>query len=458
MYSEDSKKYDYRFLAFIPLILFLAIYLGGGLLFTVIGIEKPFGQIPREAALIFALTTAILMGKGTLDFKMDVFAKSAGESGNLLMCAIFLSAGAFAGVAKAMGGVDATVHLGLSLIPIKFIFVGVFIISAFIATAMGTSMGTIAAIGPIALGLSEKANISSSIAIAAVLCGAIFGDNLSIISDTTIAATRGAGCKMNEKFKMNLLIALPAAVLTMVVYSVIGVSGTLDQKFSYDLIKIIPYIIVIVAAVLGFNVIIILLSGIFISGIIGFFTGSLTFISFTQAIQNGMSGMFSLVIIALLLRGITGLVKNMGGLDWLISKLTSNIKSRKGAEYGIAALISLIDAALANNTISILLAAPLTRNIAKEYNIAPKRIASLLDIFSCIVQGIIPHGGQMLLCIAIVGGTVSPISIIGYSYYLLFLVLASIITIQFGLLRTKDEKNGIKLYSDSGEVIEVKKV
>lgn len=454
MKKETIQNKSYGPLAFLPLILFLTVYLGSGIFFTTRGVENPFKLIPREAALIFALSLALIMAQGKLDNKMDIFAKSAGESGNLLMCTIFLTAGAFAGVAKAMGGVDATVNLGLTFIPLQFIFSGVFIISSFIATAMGTSMGTIAAIGPIAMGLSEKAGISPTIAISAVLCGAMFGDNLSIISDTTIAATRGAGCKMNEKFKMNLLIAIPAAILAIVLYSLVGTSGILDKSFNFELIKIVPYMVVIIAAVLGFNVILILLCGIAVAGAIGFITGSMNFITFCQAIGSGMSGMFSLVIIALLLRGMTGLVKYMGGLDWLINKLTMNIKSRKGAEYGTASLVALVNAAIANNTIAILLSAPLVRNIAKEYNIAPKRVASLLDIFSCIVQGIIPHGGQMLLCVALVGGSVSPLAIIGNSYYLFFLAIAAAITIQFGLIKTKEEKEGKKLYTETGEVIE----
>lgn len=454
MENKEFKHPNYGFFAFIPLIVFLAVYLGAGIVLSMTNIENPFGQVSQESVLLLALTIAVLMAKGTMDQKMDIFAASAGETGNLLMCEIFLVAGAFAGVASAMGGVESTVNLGLSVIPLRFLFAGIFIIGAFISTAMGTSMGTIAAIGPIAIGIAEKANISPLIAMAAVLGGAMFGDNLSIISDTTIAATRGAGCKMSDKFKMNLKIAIPAAIVTIIIYCLIGKGGEINTSYSFDIIKILPYVIVIVASVAGFNVIIILLSAIAIAGAIGFITGTLNFITFFAAIQRGMSGMFSITIIALLIKGVTGLVKYMGGLDWLTEKLTKNIKSRKGGEFSISALVSLVDAAIANNTIAILLTAPLTRNIAKEYNIAPKRVASLLDIFSCVIQGIIPHSPQVLLCLGMLGMSVSPLHIIQNAYYMFFLALAAIITIAFGLLRTKEEKNNIKLYKEDGEVIE----
>lgn len=441
---ELKKNTNYGLLSFLPLIVFLFIYLGAGILFTLMGYEDPFKQIPRETALITGFIVALFIGKDKIDYKIDVFAKNAGDSGVTLMSLIFLLSGAFAGTAKAMGGVDATVNLGLSLCPLQFIFAGVFIISSLIATAMGTSMGTIAAIGPIAVGIADKAGISHAVAIAAVMGGAMFGDNLSIISDTTIAATRGAGCKMNEKFKMNLLIALPAAIVAVVLYSLVGVSGELDGNFNYDIIKILPYIIVMITAVMGLNVILVLLLGTIISGIIGIFIRTLNIITFAQAVTNGMNGMFGLVILALLIRGLTGIAKEYGGIDWLIDILHKRIKSRKGAEYGISAMVGLIDASLANNTIAIIISAPLAKTIAKEYNIAPKRVASLLDIFSCVVQGIIPHSGQMLLCCTLAG--LSPFDILGVNYYQYLLGIATIITIQFGLLRTKEEKDGTPLY------------
>ena len=409
------------------------------------GIKGPFKQIPRTAALLPGVIVALMLGKDDkLDDKVDIFAKSAGDPGMILMCLIFVLAGAFSGSAKAMGGVDATVNLGLSLIPLQFIFGGIFIISALIATAMGTSMGTIAAVGPIAVGLAEKGALSPTLAIAAVLGGAMFGDNLSVISDTTIAATRGAGCSMRDKFRMNFLIALPAAIITVIAYCMMGKPGVLEGTFTYDLIKIIPYLAVLIAAVAGMNVIVVLLAKTIIAGIIGIATGSLTMVKFAQAVASGMAGMYDLVVIAMLIRGMTGIAKAYGGIDWLVGKITGGIKTRKGGEYGIAAMVSAIDAALSNNTIAIIIAAPLSKTIAKIYNIAPKRVASLLDIFSCVVQGLLPQGGQMLLCTTLTG--LSPIAVASMSFYPILLGIMTICTIQFGLLRTKEEKENIPMY------------
>ena len=261
---------------------------------------------------------------------------------------------------------------------------------------------------------------------------------------------------MNEKFKMNFLIALPAALVAMLLYSLIGVNGTLEGNFEYSFIKIFPYFAVMLTAIMGVNVIVVLLSGTIISGIIGMFIGTLNIVTFAQAVTNGMSGMFSLVIIAMLIRGLTGIVKEYGGIDWLINILHRRIKSRKGGEYGISAIVGLIDASLANNTIAIIIAAPLTKTIAKIYNIAPKRVASLLDIFSCVVQGIIPHGGQMLLCCTLTG--LSPFTVLSANYYQYALGIAAIITIQFGLLKTKEEKEGIPLYTEDSEVAEFESI
>ena len=446
----DEK--DYGGLAFLPLLVFLGVYLGAGILFTILGTENPFRQISREASLIFALIVALFMGNETLDEKIEIFSKSAGDTGVILMCLIFLLAGAFADVAKAMGAVESTVNLGLTIIPQRFIISGIFIISLFIATAMGTSMGTIAAIGPIAIGISESTGLNPAITIAAVVGGAMFGDNLSVISDTTIAATRGVGAEMKDKFRMNFLIALPAAILSIIAYAIVGTAGTLTGDYTYSLIKILPYIVVLVSAIAGVNVIVVLLGGTVFAGLLGMVTGSLTFIEFAKAITSGMAGMSGLVITSLLIRGLSGIVNENGGIDWLMNKITSRISSRKGAEYGISALVSLIDAALANNTIAIILGAPLALEIGKKYNIARKRLASLLDIWSCILQGIVPHGGQILLAMELAQR--SPLEVIKFNYYPFLLAIVTIITIQFGIMRTKEEKEGIDQYPDEEDVIQ----
>ena len=454
---RGKQEKDYGWKGFLPLLTFLAIYLGGGLIFTAMGYGgDSFKQIPRMAALVGALLVCMLLGgkERSLEFRMDTFCKGMSNQGTMIMIMVFLLAGAFSGVAKAMGGVQATANLGLSLVPTQFLFAGLFLISAFMATAMGTSMGTISAVGPIAVAVAESANLNMAFAIGTVLGGAMFGDNLSMISDTTIAATRGCGCEMRDKFKMNGLIAAVAAVLAMIVYTIVGSAAELTGDFTYDIIKVVPYIFILVFALTGCNVFVLLLAGIGVAGAIGFGTGSFDVPGFAQAMGSGMSGMYDICLIALLLRGVGGIAEELGAIDWLVKKMHASVKSRKGAEYMTAGMVSVFDAALANNTIAIMMAAPLVRKVVADHNVAPKRVASLLDIFSCVVQGIIPHGGQVLLCISLTG--LSPFSVIGANFYCFILAIVAICTIQFGLLKTKEEKEGIKMYDENDEVIALK--
>lgn len=437
--NNMNGRKNYGGAAFIPLLVFLLIYLGGGMIFTFMGVEKPFNQLPRHSALLIGVIIAFAMNRGMkLDDKIDVFTKVSGESGVMMMVLIFMFAGAFAGVAKGMGGVDSVVNLGLTFIPQTFLVPGLFIISAFIATSMGTSTGTLVAVAPIALGVAEKSAINPAIALAAVLGGAMFGDNLSVISDTTIAATRGAGCEMKDKFRMNFLIALPAAIITIIGFAIVGNSGTIEGDLSYSLIKVIPYVTVLIAAVMGVNVFIVLIFGTLFAGTVGIITGSMTFITFFQSVAGGMDGMMNVTIMAVLIRGLIGLIKEYGGVDWLVSKITGNVKTRKGAEYSIAALVSVLVFCLVNNTIAIIIASPIVKQIGDKYKIAPKRMASLMDIFSCVILCLAPHAGGMLLITSM--ASVSPLEIIQFSFYQFTLGIATIITIQFGLLKTKEEK------------------
>ena len=256
---------------------------------------------------------------------------------------------------------------------------------------------------------------------------------------------------MWDTFKMNGLSALTAAMISCVIVTLVGSSGELTGTFEYDLIKVVPYIFVLLFALTGCNVFVLLLAGIGVAGAVGIFTNSITIIEFAQALGSGMSGMFEICIIALLLRGVSGVVRDLGGIDWMVAKMVSKVKTRKGAEYMIAAMVSIFDAALANNTIAIILAAPLTRQMAAEHNISPKRVASLLDIFACVVQGIIPHGGQILLAVTLTG--LSPFDLIIHNYYVYILAIVTIITIQFGLMKTREEKEGIPLYDENMEPV-----
>lgn len=437
--------------AFLPLLTFLCVYLGAGLIFTILGVENPFKQISREFAVLCGLLVVVIMslsgGKDNVEKNIDLVSRHCGEPGVMLMLLIFALSGAFSGVAKEIGAMEAAVNCGLSFIPRQFAFAGIFIVAAILATAMGTSMGTISAVGPIALAIAEEAALSPAIAIAAVLGGAMFGDNLSVISDTTIAATRGAGCAMNDKFKMNFLIALPAAVITIIIYCVVGTGGELAGDYAFSFIKVIPYIVVFITAICGLNVIMVLILGIVMCGFIGFGTASLTIQTFSSSITNGIAGMFSIIIVTLILRGLTGIAMEYGGVDWIVNKMGKRINSRRSAEYGMSLLSGIVDMSMGNNTMGILISAPLAMRFAKMYNIAPKRVASLLDISACVFQSFIPHGGQIMLCMTLTG--LSPFVIIQSSYYPMLLGIAAIITIQFGLLKTKEEKSGINLYAEA---------
>jgi len=438
MKSEITNK-KYGPAAFLPLIVFLVLYIGSGLVFTSLGYENAFKQFPRHVALLIGLAVALLMNRGIkLDTKISLFAENAGNSGVMLIGLIYLLAGGFQGAAKAMGGVDSVVNLGLRFIPPSLLIPGVFLISCFISTAIGTSMGTIAAMAPIAIGVASKGNLNLAIACAAVIGGAYFGDNLSIISDTTISATQGVGCEMKDKFKMNLLIALPAAVVALVAYGVAGGTGVIEGDLDFNVIRIIPYFVVLVTALMGFNVAGVLFIGILMCGIIGLGTGAVGFFEYIQSIGGGMEDMMSITIVAILISGLIGLIREYGGVDWLVSTITSKIRNRKGAEYGISLLSGLLSIALVNNTIAIIISAPIAKEIGFTYKIAPKRLASLLDIFACAFLALCPHDGGMLIVTGLAG--VSPVEVLKYSFYIFALIIATVITIQFGLLRTPEEK------------------
>ena len=376
---EQNKNWGLK--SFIPLLTFLAVYLGAGVVFSLMGTENPFKQISREFAVLCGLTTVILLSRSrkNIDLNIDLVAKHCGEPGVMLMIMIFALAGAFSGAAEAMGGTEAAVNFGLSIIPRQFVFAGVFVISSALGLATGTSMGTIAAIGPIALGIAEEADLSVGVAIAAVIGGGMFGDNLSVISDTTIAATRGAGCKMNDKFKMNGLIALPAALIAIVIYCLVGSGGELAGAYEYSLIKILPYIVVLVTALIGLNVVLVLLLGTIVAGVIGFATGSLTLATYSAGITDGISGMASIIIVTIILRGLTGIAKEYGGIDWLVEKMGKHMHTRRSAEYGMCLLTGLVDMSMGNNTMAILVSAPLAMRFARKFNISRKRVASLHD-------------------------------------------------------------------------------
>ncbi|KNF09105.1 transporter, NhaC family [Gottschalkia purinilytica] len=417
--------------ALLPFLIFVLIYLISGIILQVKGIEMAFYQFPAPIAAGIGIVFAFILTKGSLDEKFNIFIKGCGDDNIIIMCIIYLLAGAFSSVSSAMGGVEATVNLGLTLIPAKFITVGIFIIAAFISISTGTSVGTIVAIGPIAVQLVEKAGLNLPLVLGALIGGAMFGDNLSIISDTTIAATRTQGVSMKDKFRANFGLALPAALVTIVLLFIFGKPVTIpeSQEYTFNIIKVIPYIFVLIAAVSGMNVFVVLTGGIIISGAIGLGYESFKGLEFVQHIYSGFKGMTDIFLLSLLTGGLANMVSSGGGLDWLLYRINRTVKGKKSAELGISTLVSLTDAATANNTVSIIVSGQLAKEISKEHNVDPRKTASLLDVFSCSMQGLIPYGAQLLMAGSFTNGSVSPVQIVPYVWYCFILVIFAILSI-----------------------------
>jgi Na+/H+ antiporter NhaC len=414
-------------LALLPLIIFVSLFLGAGI------ISGDFYAFPVLVSIIIASVVGLLMNrKETLTAKVERFAKGAGHPDIMIMVFIFLLAGAFSGVAEKMGAVDSTVNFALSVLPGNLIIVGLFIIAAFISLSMGTSMGTIAALAPIGVGISSGTDISMPLAMATVIGGAMFGDNLSFISDTTIAAVRTQKTEMKDKFKVNFFIVLPAAIVTMVILLVLtmGNQATVGAE-SFNWIKILPYLGVIVGALAGLNVFVVLFGGIVLAGIIGFIDGSFTPSSYFGSVADGMTGMAEIVILSVLIGGVVELIRHNGGIQALLYHATRKIKSPQGAQLATAGLVSSTNLCTANNTISIIIAGPLAKSISENYGVDARKSASILDIFSCSIQGLIPYGAQALLVAEVAG--ISPISIIPYAFYPILIAVCGLIAIRFAL-------------------------
>ena len=428
---KDLNRQKGNGLALIPFLIFIIVYMGTGLILQSQGVEMAFYQLPAPIAALVAIIFAFAMFKGTMDEKFDAFIKGCGDENIIIMCIIYILAGAFSAVSGAMGGVDSTVNFALSIIPPQFITAGIFIIAAFISISTGTSVGTIVAVGPIAVGLADRAGLSLALVIASLIGGSMFGDNMSVISDTTIAATRTQNVDMRDKFKMNILMAAPAAVLTVILLLIFGkpVNVVAAETYSYNIIKMLPYILVLVTALMGVNVFVVLTGGILSSGIIGLAYSDFGLLQFGQEIYNGFIGMFEIFILSILIGGLANMVNKAGGIDWLLTKIRSMIKGRKSAEVGIAALVSLTDAATANNTVAIIIDGPIAKEISTEYKVDPRRSASLLDSFACVMQGLIPYGAQVLMAIGLTNGALSPIDVIPLLWYQLLLAGFAIVSI-----------------------------
>ena len=415
--------------ALTPLVVFLLSYL------AVSVIAGDFYKMPITVAFVIASVVAIAISKGgRLSNRIEQFCRGAANSNIMLMVLIFILAGAFAQTAKAMGAVDATVNLAMSILPGNLLAAGIFLAACFISISVGTSVGTIVALAPVAVGIAGKTGMPDALMLGVVVSGAMFGDNLSFISDTTIVATRTQGCNMNDKFKVNIRIALPIALLTGFIYVLIGNGvGSGYETGPVEWGKVLPYLVVLVTAICGVNVMMVLIIGIVLSGIVGLLTGGFDIWGWNALVGVGITNMGELIIVTLLAGGMLEMIRYNGGIDWIILKLTSRIRSSKGAELSIASLISFANLCTANNTIALIMAGPIAKDIADRFKIDPRRSASLLDIFSCFVQGIIPYGAQLLMAAGL--GHVSPIEIMQYLYYPYLLGAGALLAIAFNYPR-----------------------
>ncbi len=409
-------------LALSPLLVFLAVYLVSSF------IAKDFYKVPVVAAFLLASAYAILITRGGLEERVAVFSRGAGNSNVLLMIWIFVLAGVFAATAKAIGSIDAVVAATLHILPGRFILVGLFVAACFISMAIGTSVGTIVALVPIASGLASGTGAPLAMVVAAIVGGAFFGDNLSFISDTTIAATRSQECSMADKFRANIWIAGPAAIVVAVVYVVLGqgFDATAPAQ-EFNLLLILPYLAVIILALCGLNVLGVLSVGIFLNAVIGLLSGKFGWLGFLQSAGEGVASMGDLIIVTMLAGGMLEIIRVNGGIDWIINVLTRRISGRRGAESTIALLVALANVCTANNTIAIITTGSIAREIAGHFGVDPRKSASILDTFSCIVQGILPYGAQLLMASGLAG--ISVASIIGCLYYPLALLVFALLAI-----------------------------
>ena len=416
--------------ALMPLVVFLCLYLVTSV------IVNDFYKVPITVAFLVASIYAVATTKGlSLNDRIIQYSTGAANKNIMMMIWIFILAGAFAQSAKAMGAIDATVNLTLHLLPDSLLLAGIFLASCFISLSIGTSVGTIVALIPVAVGIADKTDVGIPFMTALVIGGAFFGDNLSFISDTTISFIRTQGCQIKDYFTMNMLIALPAAVLVFAYYIFYGNNvETTAPAANIEWGKVIPYIIVLVTAIAGMNVMLVLLLGIISTGIIGIMYGTFDFFGWFGSMGQGITGMGELIIITLMAGGMLELIRFNGGVDYILHKLTKKVKGIRGAEFSIAALVSLANVCTANNTIAIITVGPLAAEIADEYKIDKRRSASILDIFSCVIQGIIPYGAQMLIAAEL--ASVSPLSIMEYLYYPIVLCVFAILSIILRIPRT----------------------
>ena len=408
-----------------PLIFFIALYLVTSI------IARDFYKLPISIAFLFASIFAVaISGKHTLSRRIETFSKGASTQNMMLMLWIFVLAGAFANSAKVMGSIDATVNLTLCILPGNMLLAGLFVAACFISLSVGTSVGTIVAIVPIATGISYSTGIGLPLITATVVGGAFFGDNLSFISDTTVAATSSQGCKMRDKFRVNSFIVIPAALIILLIYIYLGYGMQLPATLpSIDYIKVLPYFIVLISAICGMNVMGVLTLGILSTGIVGIAGHEYDFYGWLKAMGDGILSMGELIIITMLAGGLLEIIRENGGIDYIIQKMTSHVKSKRGAELSIGILVTLVDICTANNTVAIITVGGISKQICDRFGVDNRKAASILDTCSCCMQGIIPYGAQMLIAAGL--SKVNPIEILPYLYYPFAIGIAIVMSIVF---------------------------
>lgn len=409
-----------------PLILLLCLYLVASV------VAGDFYIVPITVAFLVSSVYAVFITKGTVNERLEIFAKGAGNGNMMLMLWIFLLAGAFANSAEKMGSVDAVVNLTLWCLPSSFLLPGLFIASCLISLSIGTSVGTIAALTPVAVGIANSSNVAVPLAVAIVVGGAYFGDNLSFISDTTIVATQTQHCRMSDKFRVNSRIVMPAALLMIVLYYYLGRSvEEVQEAGDVNFWKVIPYMVVIVSAIMGVNVLLVLVIGLCLSGVIGIALGDYDVFGWFHAMADGMTGMSELLIMTLLAGGMLAIIRHNGGVEYIIKAITWRISGKRGAEMSIALLVCLVNICTANNTVAIMTAGPIAYDIANKYGVDKRKSASILDTTSCVTQGLLPYGAQILIAAGL--ASVSPVAIIQYLFYPFALALTIIVCVWWRL-------------------------
>ena len=434
--TENRNQPQPRVSGLLPVAILLALFLGVGI---------PFHEqvtLPAIVPFLAALGVAFLQCRHrAFPERLNVVARAMGQTDVMVMCLVFLLAGAFAGAAEAAGCVTSTVNFGLSVLPSWATVAGLFVIASFASTAMGTSVGTITAIAPIAVGIAEATGMGAPLCLGAVVCGAMFGDNLSIISDTTIAATRTQGCDMRAKFRENLRLVLPAALITVALFIAVAPGGGVpagDHPFSVPLL--LPYLAVLVTALCGMNVVLVLALGTLLSLGVGIGMGELPATEAFRAVGDGVAKMYDITAISLVVAGVLGLVRENGGIDWLLQHVLRRVRGRRGAQAGIAALVSAVDVATANNTVAIVMAGPVVRDVAQRHGVSPARAASIIDIYASVWQGLLPYGAQLLAAAA--AASVTPAALLPWLFYPILMGLTvPVVLLLRGIVRRRQHSS-----------------